>query len=253
MSMIAQFVQVTPEKLGKLLANPESINGLFHDPDDTFTGSLGQQFQQGAGRLKEAAAGGELAKQFAAALDVLGPGMKQMLEQHLSTLGMDVSGLQAGKGGESVLKLMQKRLGPLMPRQHVADEPTAINGRARNLSLEKAWHGVHYLLCGQVEPSASLLGQAVFGGKEFGEDLGYGPARYFSIDQTANISRELARPALEREMKRRFDPARMSSLSIYPGGWDHSGYDWLIGEFQRLRDFYADAAGSRNGVVTCIL
>jgi hypothetical protein len=121
------------------------------------------------------------------------------------------------------------------------------------LSLEKAWHGVHYLLCGEVESGQSLLSQAVAGGTELGEDLGYGPARYFSVDQVADIARELSRSDLEVEVIARFDPERMSELGIYPGGWHHNPVDWPLEEFRRLRDFYADAAAQGLAIMTWIV
>ena len=48
---------------------------------------------------------------------------------------------------------------------------------------------MHYVLCGEVEPGAAPLSQAVLGGVALGEDdegsSGYGPARYFTAAQTA--------------------------------------------------------------------
>ena len=57
--------------------------------------------------------------------------------------------------------------------------------------IEKAWHGVHYLLCGRAVPGTGLASQAVMGGTDVGDDLGYGPARYFTPDQVAAMAREL--------------------------------------------------------------
>jgi hypothetical protein len=54
-------------------------------------------------------------------------------------------------------------------------------------------------------------------------------------------------------MMTRFDPARMLSAGIYPGGWDVNGADWLFEEFRNLRDFYADASANGFAVLTCIL
>jgi hypothetical protein len=122
------------------------------------------------------------------------------------------------------------------------------------LSLDKAWHGVHYLLCGEAEPGPTPAAQAVLGGTEFGDDLGYGPARYFPVEQAAAIARELSRAGLEAEMKARFDPAELSRLGIYPGGgWDKKAAQWLLEEFRRLRDFYVAAAARGSALVACIV
>ena len=73
-----------------------------------------------------------------------------------------------------------------------------------------------------MDPNGALLSQTILGGVEFGEDLGYGPARYLTLDQVGQIADELNRPALQAEMSARFDPARMSELGIYPQGWKSS-------------------------------
>jgi hypothetical protein len=44
----------------------------------------------------------------------------------------------------------------------------------------------------------------------------------------------------------------MTSSGVYPGGWDVTGADWLMPEFRKLRDFYADASARGFAVLTCI-
>src|SRR5713101_847513 len=78
----------------------------------------------------------------------------------------------------------------------------------------KAWHGVHYLLCGDIEPGSAIPSQAVMGGVELGEDLGYGPARYFETGKVNQIAQALSAANLEAEMIARFDPVKMTSLGI---------------------------------------
>ena len=67
----------------------------------------------------------------------------------------------------------------------------SVPGKGTSISIEKAWHGLHYLLCGEVEPGSRPLSQAILGGAEVGEDMGYGPARYFTLTQVAGIADEL--------------------------------------------------------------
>jgi len=132
-------------------------------------------------------------------------------------------------------------------------------GRKREvLSLDKAWHGVHYLLAGAAEPGPELRSQAVLGGVELGEDpegfSGYGPARYFRAAQVRQICEELRRPEVESEAAALFDSGRMTQLQIYPGWRDgEQDKEWLIDAFQRLRDFYVSAAAQGRAIVTCLL
>jgi hypothetical protein len=130
--------------------------------------------------------------------------------------------------------------------------PPAPGTQVHRVSLDKAWHGLHYLLCGAPDPAPGPLGQAVFGGTEIGEDQGYGPVRYFSPAQVAEIAAALQSPDLERQLHSRFHAETMTRLGIYPGVWETDDHDWLIEAFQTVRDFYATASKSEQAVVTVI-
>jgi len=107
-------------------------------------------------------------------------------------------------------------------------------------------------LCGALEPAPGPLGQAVFGGTEIGEDQGYGPARYFSPAQVAEIAAAFQSPSLATELRARFDKEAMTQLGIYPGVWEADDEDWLVDAFDTLRDFYAAASKAGQSVVTVI-
>jgi len=92
----------------------------------------------------------------------------------------------------------------------------------------------------------------VFGGTEIGEDQGYGPARYFSPAQVAEIATALLSPGLERDLHARFDAVAMTQIGIHPGVWETGGHDWLIEAFRAVRDFYAAASRAEQAVVAVI-
>jgi hypothetical protein len=181
----------------------------------------------------------------AEALSRFDPAMRQQLEERL---GLSTSALAAGAGGDAILKLMEAR------EARIRRAPSA--GARAVLSLDKAWHGVHYVLCGEAEPGAALLTQAVLGGVELGDDeegfSGYGPARYFTAAQVAELGRALSRPELEAEAAARFDAVRMSQLNIYPG-WRPSDAEGVMDAFRRLRDFYSDAAAKGRAIITSLV
>ncbi len=81
---------------------------------------------------------------------------------------------------------------------------------------------------------------------------GYGPPRFFDAAQVAELAEALGRPELESEAAARFDPQRMCELGIYPG-WQPSDSEWVLDGLRRLRAFYADAAGKRRAIVTCLV
>jgi Domain of unknown function (DUF1877) len=172
--------------------------------------------------------------------------LRQQIE---ASLGRTTAALASGQGGDDILKLMQKQL---------ARRTGAAGGKREVLSLDKAWHGVHYLLAGTAEPGSELRSQAVLGGVELGDDpegfSGYGPARYFRAARVRELSEELRRPEVEGEAGARFDPAKMSQLNIYPG-WRAGEQDkeWLMDAFRRLRDFYSNASAQGRAIITCLV
>ena len=130
--------------------------------------------------------------------------------------------------------------------------PPAPGNPSHSVTLDKAWHGLHYLLCGKLEPAPGPLGQAVFGGSEIGENRGYAPARYLVPSQVAEIAGALQSPGLERELHGRFDGEAMTQLRIDPSVWETDDHDWLIEAFRTLRDFYAAASEAERADVTLI-
>ena len=248
MSMMGRFVQVSPGRLKQLIDDPSGVEELFASEQVT------QAMPKFMGALKGLE--GRAPKMLAASMASLPPPLRDRLTQSLKNLGMDPDALARGEGGDDLAKLMAQRmqaLGLRLPGQPPTSGSNAQrSGGGANISLDKAWHGVHYLLCGKVEPGADLASQAVMGGTEIGDDLGYGPARYFEADEVAAIARELSRPNLEAEMTARFDAARMVNLGIYPGGFDVADKQWLMDAFHQLRQFYTDASAANLAVVTCI-
>ena len=226
MSMLATFVQVEPT----LLDDPSQIESLFmpelpaaFDPE----------------RLREAVL--QRGPQLLAGAMELHPQLREQIEQ---SVGRSQAALAGGDGGEAVFALIQQRLGK---RGRIA-------GAGDRLELDKAWHGLHYILSGTLEPGESLLSQAVLGGAEIGEDFsGYGPARCFTAAQISELAAALGDPAVATEAAARYDAARMTELQVYPFGWDEDDRQWLLSALRDLRGFYADAAGKGSAVVTCLV
>ena len=241
MSINATFVQVDEEELADFRADPSSVEVLFEDGP-----LIPPAFTAAAEKLRERvrAAGPQM---MADTLSRMDPRIREQLEQKI---GMTMSALAAGNGGDVLLKLMERR-------NNAGESGASSSGAAHpKLSLDKAWHGVHYVLCGESEPGASLLSQAVLGGADLGDDdegfSGYGPARYFTAARVAELARALSSANLEAQAAARFDSTQMSALGIYPG-WQTSDATWVMDNLRHLRDFYTDAAGHGRAIVTCLV
>jgi hypothetical protein len=118
------------------------------------------------------------------------------------------------------------------------------------VEIDKAWHGVHFVLTGTVEPDGSVLGEAVLGGEDVGEDLGYGAARVVAPDDVAQIAAALA-TFDDDALATRFDAAVMAEQGIYPDVWDEDGetIEWIADAVDTLRKAYAEAAAKGHGML----
>ena len=120
------------------------------------------------------------------------------------------------------------------------------------LDIEKAWHGIHFLLTGEAWGGDGPLAQAVLGGIEIGEDMGYGPARYLTPEEVRAVARSLAAISTE-QLKKRYSSDALEAAEIYPTGiWEAEGwgaFDYLVQNFEPLVHFYHEAAERGDAVI----
>jgi hypothetical protein len=128
-------------------------------------------------------------------------------------------------------------------------------GRAPDsLDLDKAWHGLHFLLTGTAWGGTPPLNFIVAGGDTIGDvEVGYGPARAFTPEQLAEVSRALDAISSDT-LRQRFDPAKMTELDIYPSIWDRDPADddtlgYVIEYFEMLKPFLREGAERELGLI----
>lgn len=109
------------------------------------------------------------------------------------------------------------------------------NGHGDELEVDKAWHGLHFLLTGTAWEGTFPLNFIVVGGEEVGDDLGYGPARGLTSSEVQSIDAALE-SLTPAELGQRFDAGRMTELQVYPNGWAHDPE----GEREYLLEYYTD-------------
>lgn len=120
--------------------------------------------------------------------------------------------------------------------------------------LDKAWHGIHYLLTGTAWEGKAPLNLLVSGGAEVGDvEVGYGPARVLRAEEVRDAFRALE-AIRDEELRARFDAEDMLRKEIYPSIWtrkpeedDVLGY--LMGYVGILRAFLAQVAQKGLGLV----
>lgn len=126
------------------------------------------------------------------------------------------------------------------------------------LDLDKAWHGIHFLLTGEAWSGTPPLDFIVSGGRDVGdeEDIGYGPARAFSSVDVAEVAAALD-PITPDTLRERFDGERMMGAEIYPAIWDRDPADddtlgYLVEYFGLMKPFITQAAARRLGMLVYI-
>lgn len=118
--------------------------------------------------------------------------------------------------------------------------------------LDKAWHGIHFLLTGKADEGPDPLSLAVSGGESLGEEVGYGPARYLTPSQVREVAAALSRISTP-ELRARFDPRAMEDAEIYPREiWVREGeeaFDYLLEAYVPWAAFYRAAAERGDGMI----
>jgi len=281
MSMNAEFVQIDATELARIKRSPAWAETLFHNGPSSMPPQLAALGQALEDRMR--ASGPRL---MADVLSQMNPEVRKQME---ARLGVTAATLASGEGGDLLVKAMEERrermaaLAPSMLPGMFSGGPGGASGVGgasghggagpaeggpaaapvaprEKLSLDKAWHGVHYVLCGHPEPGKTPISQVVLGGTDIGHDeegfSGYGPSRYFTPVEVAGLAESLSRPELEAEAARRFDAAKMEELEIYPG-WSASQAEadrkWIMDSFRNLREFFGDAAAKGRAIVTCLV
>ncbi|MDQ2769438.1 MAG: YfbM family protein [Bacteroidota bacterium] len=142
--------------------------------------------------------------------------------------------------------------------QHLLNKPDEVMDfvdsevpTSEEIELDKAWHGLHFMLTGEAwegaEPLCYLLSSGEQIGDEEDHDVGYGPARCINAQQVKNFSDALS-GITEKEFSSRYDSQKMTALELYPRGWEEEPVemrDWLTQSFIDLQKFVKKAA-SRN-------
>src|SRR5205823_6207362 len=126
MSMIAQFVQVSPAQLTQLMSDLEGIEHLFatlSPASEVPAASMEKLINLAEAQRKQfIERGTQMLESTLARMD---PGLREEMSTRLQRLGLDVAGLGKGEGGEALIRLMRARLGGGGKGQGAAPSPNS--------------------------------------------------------------------------------------------------------------------------------
>ncbi|MGI4760735.1 MAG: YfbM family protein [Janthinobacterium lividum] len=123
------------------------------------------------------------------------------------------------------------------------------------LDIEKAWHGLHFMLTGTawegVEPVCYLLSGGEQIGNEEEHDVGYGPARGIRASKVQNFANAIS-VITEQNFANLYDGQKMAALELYPRGWEEEPAEmqnWLTSSFNSLQEFVKQAAQKKKALL----
>ena len=123
--------------------------------------------------------------------------------------------------------------------------------------LDKAWHGIHFMLTGEPWGGKGPLAYLLGGGAKIGDvDLGYGPGYALSAEQTADFDDALSKVSVE-DFRKKYAPKAMAERQIYPAIWDekYASEDplgFLVNYFERLKQYVSLARSKHDGLIIYI-
>ena len=139
----------------------------------------------------------------------------------------------------------------------VPDDFELGEGERTDTDLDKAWHGIHYLLTGTAWEGSPPLRFLVAGGSAVGTvDVGYGPARALRSAEVKEVHAALE-ALTDEALRARFRPDDMMKLKIYPEIWDRDPADddtlgYLMEHVATLRSFLRAAVDAKRGLVVYV-
>lgn len=136
------------------------------------------------------------------------------------------------------------------PAETITSEPAETYDE---IDLDKAWHGIHFMLTGEKGETDTTAG-LLLAGQQIGDiDVGYGPARILNQHQVQQLYNHLSEIS-EDVFKEKYDPQKMNALEIYPDIFkpnrDHEeNLEYFCEHFELLKDFITRTAQKNDGII----
>jgi hypothetical protein len=261
MSMSSHFVEISPAILKRLLQEPSLVATIVYPTladraclSDSDADSMIRSWTPAQQQYFRAVQSAD-ADAIVAALKKLVPRKQwQLMQAHISSRTKEQLLKEAAESRERLTESARgfQSMSRPVARENSDGPPIRDQDLGERMCIDKAWGGLHYLLCGAMNTGREALGCAVLGGTEIGDDHGYGPARYLSAPRVETVAAALS--ALTHEaLRQRYNAAAMNEARVYPGHWDDehdSDFpDRLLKAFDELHHFYRRTADHGNAVI----
>ncbi len=112
----------------------------------------------------------------------------------------------------------------------------------RCIEIDKAWHGIHVLLCGSLEGGEAPLSDLVLGGTALNDiEMAYLPVRYLDRGRVGAVNAAVADVDLSARTDE-FKDLVLGNAEVYPGLSEEEDLNYLDFNFEQLKRFFAQAA-----------
>lgn len=122
---------------------------------------------------------------------------------------------------------------------------------AERISLDRAWHAIHFALNGSRLGGQPPLNFLVDEGRAIGSvDVGFGPARVLTSAEVRALAERLGDVPPDH-LRQRLDLSQLDREAIYPGNWQRNGrdVDYVVDHYAALHTLVRRLAQSGLGLI----
>ncbi len=153
--------------------------------------------------------------------------------------------------------LSEEKLEKLKENQNqISDFIWAESDKSNRLDIDKAWHGIHYILTGDAQESDSKFNNVIFGGESMEQDIGYGPAQYLTVNEVKENSKLLQDFTTEK-FRNKFKEVKdeIVEKGIYPfyNDWTDEDIEYLLEHYKALQLFYQKSAANNLAILHALV
>jgi hypothetical protein len=261
MSMNGHFVEIKPRLLTRLQQEPSLVATVVYPeladkapPSDSDVDAMIRSWSPAQQQYFRAVQSAD-ADAIVAALKTLVPRKQWLLMQtHICSTTKEQLLQEAAESKERLAEVargFQSILGRAA-EENAGGQSIPDGDLGARLCIDKAWDGLDHLLCSAMDTYRGPLDLAVLGGREIGDDYGYGPARYLDAWEVRAVAAALSTVTRDT-LRQHYDAVAMNEAEVYPGRWDDppngDNLDWLLQAFDEVSRFYQGATDHRNAVI----
>ncbi|PQO27469.1 DUF1877 domain-containing protein [Blastopirellula marina] len=137
-------------------------------------------------------------------------------------------------------------------RPEPEEDPWQLSQPVVDADVDKAWHGIHFLLTGTEGGGEGPLAFMIHGGEDIKEEIGYGYPRGFTSQEVKEIAAALSVIDVD-QLYEQANPADFARHGIYPEVWKDEPKEDCIGYvtdyLKELQKFVSDIATSNRAMI----